>query len=293
MKLRDAALSALLLTLSAAHCGGVVVTDDAPAAQAVEGFPESSSCEAVRASCGAAPQQFVRGHAEGLEGLEGARVQFGIRYLLERGQGLDQPHGVVSAWGRVEGGSFEACVCVPQNANVYPEVAAVAFAPEAASPTRESVVRASFSRRYATLGDEDLAYALREPAGEALVAASLAAMVEGERAVRVRGLGDEMTGATLYGGLVAGERPVAAQIVGGAVAEGGVNLSWVMPGRASSDERVALLLDLNRDHRCDEGDLGALVRLDGRDEVTPGAWLRGAELSGVCRALGLDAERER
>ena len=305
MDARLSSLTALLLALSAAHCGGVVVssnqvdaagsdaaTSDAAIVKAAPDAAPSPTCAEVRASCGPAPQMFVRGHAEGLAGLDGARAQFAMRYLLQRGNGLNVPHGVVSAWGRVEGGAFEACVCLPRGANEYPELAAVVFAPGSAGETSRNVARAAYSQRYATLGDEDLAYFLRESPTAAQVEAALAAMVDRTSAVTVRGL-DPGEGARIYGGLVADERPVAAQVVGGVVADGRVRLEWIMPGRQWPTERVALVVDRNGNRRCDEGDLGASVRLDGRQEVAVGSWLQGASLTAACQALRLEAERER
>lgn len=295
--------SALLFLASLnAQCGGVVVLADrgdggepadAPAAtRPRDAASPSPGCAEVRASCGAPPQQFVRGHAEGLTGLDGARVQFAMRYLLTRGNGLNVPHGVVSAWGRVQGGAFEACVCLPRGANEYPELAAVVFAPGSTGETGRDVARAVFSRRYATLGDENVAWGLREAPSEAQAEAALAAMVDRTSAVGVGGLSG-MEGARAYGGLVADERPVAAQVVGGAIADGRVRFQWIMPGRQWPGERLALLVDRNGNRRCDDGDLGASIGLDGRQDVTVGAWLQGASLNAVCRALLLDAERER
>lgn len=302
---RPGLLALLLLGVGAAHCGGVVVSADgdagsvqpdapAPDAPAVAPLdvPTSPGCAEVRAACGDAPQQFVRGHAEGLTGLDGARVRFAMRYLLERGNGLDVPHGVVSAWARVERGAFEACVCMPRGGNEYPEVAAVVFAPGSAGETGRDVARAVFSRRYATLGDEDASHSLRETPSEAQAEAALAAMVERTASVTVRGL-DAAEGARVYAGLVADERPVAAQVSGGAVEGGAVQLRWIMPGTEWPSERLALVVDRNGNRRCDDADLGASVRLGGRREVTLGALVQGAALTPICRAVLLDAERER
>lgn len=190
MNTRLAPLKALVLSLACAHCGAVVTSseltpDAAPVDAAVvdvaaaDAAP-SPSCAAVRASCGALPQQFVRGHAEGLTGLEGARVQFAMLYLRESNMGIGAPRGVASAWGRVEGGAFEACVCLPRGGNEYPQLAAVVFAPGTVTQTRSDVARAVFSQRYATLGDEDLAWMIQEPPTDAMIDEALAAMIERE-----------------------------------------------------------------------------------------------------------------
>jgi hypothetical protein len=275
----------------------MVTSEFADAAAPVDATPApdaapSPSCEAVRAACGPAPQQFVRGHAEGLTGLDGARAQFAIRYLRESGNGLDVPHGVASAWGRVTGGAFEACVCLPRGGDEYPQVAAVVFAPGTSGELRRDVARAMYSPRYATLGDEELTQALREAPTDEGAEAALAAMVDRVARLSVQGFDAAAEGARVYGGLVADERPVAAQVAGAAVAAGGAQLNWIMPGRAWPGERLALLVDRNGDRRCDDGDLGAIVPVDGRPSVTVRAWLQGAALTSVCASLRLEASRE-
>jgi hypothetical protein len=295
-------LSLVMIALLAAGCGAAVssapataesdagVTADAPPAAPMT-WP---GCAEVQATCGDEPQRFVRGHAEGLTGLDGARVRFAMRYLREEGNGLNVPHGVVVAGAEVRGGAFEACVCMPRGGNNYPQVAAVVFAPGTTGETSREVVRAMFSQRYATLGDENLSYALTEVASAPVVEAALAGLVDRAHEVRVRGV--EAAAATegrVYAGLVADERPVAAQVVtGGSVEGGGVAFEWIMPGREWPSERVAMVVDRNGNRRCDDGDVGATVRLDGRREVDGVAWVQGDALAGVCAALRMDEGRE-
>lgn len=306
------ALSFLLLSLVATGCGAVVtpapaVVDDAGSATADAGgvpadappvIPETwPSCAEVRASCGAEPQRFVRGHAEGLTGLDGGRVRFAMRYLREDNRnGLNVPHGVVVGGAEVRGGAFEACVCMPHGGNVYPQVVAVVFAPGTTGETSRDVARATFSQRYATLGEENVSYALNAVAAAPVVEAALAGLVDRAHEVRVRAPGvDEAAAAAgrVYAGLVADERPVAAQVVTGGPAEGGgLAFNWIMPGRQWPSERVALVIDRNGDRRCDAGDTGATVRLDGRREVDSVEWVQGDALLGVCAALRMDEGRE-
>ncbi len=302
MSCRNAFLALLSCCLGSVGCGGVVVHPDgesrseADAAVSADAPPPtpvtSPSCSEVRASCGPEPQRFVRGHAEGLTELEGARVQFAVRYLRTSGVGLNIPHGVVSAWGRVARGAVEACVCLPRGGNEYPQIAAVAFAPGSSGETPRDVLRAMYSQRYATLGDEDLAFGLREVPSAGQVEAALAAMSDRASTVTLRGLDAATVGQRVYGGLVADERRIAAQVAGAAVEGASARFEWIMPGRYWPSEALAVVVDRNANRRCDEGDLGARVRLDGRSEVTVPAWLRGAELASVCAAVGLEVQRE-
>src|SRR4051812_9977776 len=89
-----------LLALGTAHCGAAVAPGDSDAGAPVDSgaiaeqdagpvVAPSPSCEEVRAGCGPSPQQFIRGHADGLTGLDGARVEFAVRYAGV-GQDLSQ-----------------------------------------------------------------------------------------------------------------------------------------------------------------------------------------------------------
>lgn len=207
----------LVLSLAAAGCGASVtpapeggdagsLPPDAPSAQALTPAPSTASCAEVRAACGAEPQAFVRGHAAGLTGLEGARVRFAMRYLLRDGDGLNEPRGVVSAASEVRGGAFEACVCMPRGASGYPEIAAVVFAPGSTGETGRDVARAVFSQRYATLGDEDLSVALGQTPTAPQAEAALAGLSDRSRSLRVRGLDRAVEGTRVFAGLVADER---------------------------------------------------------------------------------------
>jgi hypothetical protein len=294
--------SLFVLTLLAAGCGASVTPapspseEDAGAVSAdVPSTPVSTaSCEEVRAACGPAPQQFVRGHARGLTGLDGARARFAMRYVLREGEGLNVAHGVVVAGAEVRGGAFEACVCMPRGGSGYPQMAAVVFAPGTSGETGREVARAMFSQRYATLGDEDVSFALNEVPSAPETEAALAALVDRTHELRVRGLDGMAEGGRAYAALVADERPVAAQVIGGVVEGGALSLDWIMPGRQWPTERLALVIDRNGNRRCDDGDLGATVRLDGRRELDGvGQWVQGAALAGVCRALSLESGRER
>jgi hypothetical protein len=292
----------LLLGLATSACGASVTSspaDDAGAPMtadvAVTVTPRSPSCAEVRATCGAAPQQLVRGHAAGLAGLEGARVRFAMRYVREQGRGLDVPHGVVVATTEVRDGAFEACVCMPEGANAYPQIAAVVFAPGAPGETGRDVARATFSQRYATLGDEDESAALTGVPQRAEVEAALAGLVERTRALRVTGLPEAAGEGFVHAGLVAAERPVAAQVVAGVRDGAATAFDWTMPGRAWPTERVAIVVDRNHDRRCGEGDLGLIAAVGERStlDLAGAAWSEGAALGAACAAVGLDASRER
>lgn len=302
---RHTSLWSLVVVLSAG-CGGVVVTgadaapfdaapvDATPSEVAVDrpvSPPTSPSCEAVRAACGPLPQLFVRGHAEGLVGVDGARARFAIRYNRD-GSGGVRPDGVASAWATVTRGAFEACVCLPRGGNEYPMVAALVYAPGASGESSRDVTRAMASQRFATLGDEELGSALAETPPPTVIEAALAAMEDRSAELTVRGWPASLEGATLHAGLVSDARPVAAQIITQTVSSGSAHLLWFMPGRASPDERVVLLIDRNRDRRCDPDDLAASVRLDGRAELTVPTLVTGPALAPLCAALALDAPRE-
>lgn len=287
-----------LLAASAAGCGMVVngTTGDAAVSDAVTAAEaavpaESAACDAVRAACGPAPQTFVRGRAEGLTVPDGAVARFAIRYVPADDASLSDARGVVVGTARVRGGAFEACVCVPRGASGYPQVAAVVLAPGAAGLRGGDVLRGMVSQRFATLGDEDVSEALRPPPSRAQAEAALAAM--DDRALpRTLTLPGVDEGATVFAGVVASERPVAAQVATTTVRDGRASVTWNMPGRAWPDERVAVLVDRNRDRRCDAGDLALWAPL-GRDaEPVTATPATGAVMTAVCAALALDDLRE-
>jgi hypothetical protein len=291
-------LALLWLSVASVHCGAAVSPTDRDAALtdaadvSVADAAPSPSCEEVRAACGPSPQQLVRAHATGLMGMEGARVQFAMRYLLVDGEGLNAPRGVAMARSEIRDGAFEACVCVPRGANSYPQVAAVVFAPGTTWETGREVVRASFSQRFGTTGDEDLTDSLL-PSTPARSEAALAAMVDRTEQMTVRGLEAALAGFPVYAGLVADERPVAAQIAADTITRGQIALRWTMPGRPWPGERLVLVVDRNQDGRCGEGVLGASMPLMGRRDLSGiGEWLQGAALASVCEALALEAPRE-
>ncbi len=287
-----------LLALASAHCGGNVATDTAPPTDSgtvtVDApspeWAETAACATVQASCTTAPAVFVRGHAEGLPDLEGARVEFAVRYILEEGMGLDVPHGVVVGRAHVKGSAFEACVCVPRGANMYPQIAAAVYRPGSTSMISRDVVRASFSQRYATLGDEDVGYALKALPNDLQKEAAVAAMSDRTAKATLGGLG-AVEGITA--GLIADERPLAAQVTTRAVAGGKVQLAWTMPGRAFSSERIAFFVDRNKNGKCDVdgSDAGGFAPFATTIEFG-GAWLEGSLLTPVCDALRADSPRE-
>lgn len=266
-------------------------TGDAVAVAEAAVPAESAACDAVRAGCGPAPQTFVRGLAAGLAVPDGALARFAIRYVPAENASLSDARGVVVGTARVRGGAFEACVCVPRAANGYPQVAAVVLAPGAAGLRGGDVLRGMVSQRFATLGEEDVSEALRAPPSRAQAEAALAAMDDRAltRSVLLPGVDD---GATVFGGVVSAERPVAAQVVLATAGAGRAGLVWNMPGRAWSDERVALLVDRNRDRRCDVGDLAFWAPLGREAEPVTATVASGAAMTAVCAALALDDPRE-
>ena len=288
------------VSLMSVHCGGAVAetsaADSGPSVNVgadtgvvVEPraeWAETASCEAVKASCTTAPAVFVRGHAEGLPGLDGARVDFAVRYLSKEGSGLEVPHGVALGRTRVKGSSFETCVCVPQGANMYPQIAAVVYRPGSTRETTADAARASFSQRYATLGDEDVSYGLNALPTDAQKAAAVAAMVERTATVTLRNV---VTTGRVVAGLVADERPLASEVTGNVVSGDTVVLTWMMPGRAWASERVAFFADLNGNGKCDAADTGGFAPVSGAFD---GKWLTGAGLTPVCDALQVGASRE-
>lgn len=284
-----------LSALAALHCGNAVApgtegpTGETPAA--VTPAPSTLSCAEVQASCGAEPQRFVRGHAEGLVGLDGARVLFSMRY--RGGYPEEQPSGVVTGAGQVRGGAFEACVCMPYGGNWYPEVAAVVFVPGSSGETGADVARAHYSQRYATLGDEDFSGSLEAEPARSLAEAALAATMDRAQTLRVRGLEASAEGRDVYATIVAPERSVGAQVVGGQVVAGAATLELTMAGRRWPGERAAIYVDRDGDHRCGEGDLGAFAAFDesGAVDGRSAAWVQGAALREVCDAMGSGSAR--
>ncbi len=272
-----------------AMAADVTGTTDAGSADA--GPPRT--CAEVRAACGPSPQMVVRGHAEGLTGVDGAAVRFAVRYLTTPGTGLGGPRPVAAGRGQVTAGSFEVCVCLPEGANNYPVIAAVVYAPGSAAQSSRDVVRAVVSQRYATLGDEDLGMALQTLPGAIETEFALAECLERTSAVTVSGLDAALEGAHVFGGLVAAARPVAAQFVSTTVAASRARFEWDAPGAAWADESLALLVDSNANARCDDGDRGAILRVDARGELPASAlaWLQGAALTPVCDALRVEVAR--
>jgi hypothetical protein len=289
-------LASFFLVLPA--CGGavapspseVVTTDSGPTPEPKVEWSETASCDAVKASCGADPAVVVRGHAAGLAGLDGARVEFAVRYLNEEGMGLDVPHGVAIGRTHVSGGEFATCVCVPHGANMYPQIAAVVYRVGTTGLASRDVARATFSQRYATLGDEDVSYALNAVPDPLHSEAAVAAMVE--RTARTT-FDVKLESVHIYAGLIADERPLAAQVTGGALEAGKAQLTWTMPGRAWSTERVAFFADRNANGKCDvDGtDTGAIAPF-ASSIGAPAKWLTGSELAVVCDALRVGASRE-
>lgn len=284
-----------LSALAALHCGNVVApgaegpVGEAPAA--VTPAPSTLSCAEVQASCGAEPQRFVRGHAEGLVGLDGARVLFSVRY--RGGYPEEMPSGVVTGAGQVRGGAFEACVCMPYGGNWYPAVAAVVFAPGSSGETGADVVRAHYSQRYATLGDEDFSGSLEAEPARSLAEAALAATVDRAQTLRVSGFDAALEGRHAYATIVAPQRSVGAQVVGGQVTGGAATFGLTMAGRRWPGERAAIYVDRDGDLRCGEGDLGAFADFDasGAVDVRSASWAQGAALREVCDAVGSDSPR--
>lgn len=279
-----------LFVLTTTHCGIVAseppVTEPSP----VDPWTETASCTEVRATCGGDPAMTVQGLATDLASLDGARVEFAVRYLLEEDKGLGMPHGVARGRTHVKDGAFETCVCVPHGANMYPEIAAVVYRPGTTGETSANVARAMFSQRYATLGTEDVTYALAALPSDGAKAAALAGMSPRTATVVVGNLAP-FEGHQVLAGLVADERPVTAQVAFGGVEGGKLSLTWTMPGRAWSSERVALFVDRNKNGKCDAGDAGTFASFAGTIEPT-GPWLEGAALAPVCDAVAPGASRE-
>jgi hypothetical protein len=161
----DAALDAPSAEASGPETGG------GPADAALDASPAEASgpaamtapCADVVASCGPSPALVVRGHAEGLVGLEGATVAFAMGFV-EPGTGVAGPDSNAVA-GRtvVRGGAFESCVCMPFGADSYPATAAVVFRPGATTETAGDVAAAVFRQLFATEGDEGFGPELTAP----------------------------------------------------------------------------------------------------------------------------------
>ncbi len=284
---------ALALLFATTHCA--IVTPAAEPTDDAGATPEwkpTASCAEVKTSCGGDPALAVRGHAAGLVGLDGARVEFAVRYLTVEGKGLDMPHDVAVGRTVVAAGAFETCVCVPHGANMYPQIAAVVYRPGTTGTVSADVARATYSQRYATLGEEDVAYALGSVPGDAQKEAAVAALSPRTANVVVSDLA-AVEGHQVLGGLVAAERPVAAQLSFGGVEAGRLSLTWNMPGRAYPTERVAFFVDRNKNGKCDTdgSDAGAFIAF-APTIAGPGVLLEGAALAPVCAALLPGAPRE-
>lgn len=252
-------------------------------------------CDEVRATCTGPEAMMVRGHVSQVADLEGHSFCFAMRYLTRSGDGLDHPYDVVRSTSVIREGRAEACVCVPQGANSYPQVAAVIVRPGERELRADNTARASFSRRYATLGDEGFVWTLTGAPSREVVAAGLAAMDSRGFSLTLRGRSPQVTGATMRGGLVGAARPLAYDVARTTIGPSDPVLRWVMPGRQLDDERVALWHDRNDDGRCDEADQGAFVVLAGRTEIPMESvsWSQGAMLASVCDALVLNGQGER
>jgi hypothetical protein len=289
-------LTAIALIGAGTGCAatGLPVGDPMQPPGSMVAFAETASCAQVRASCTGAEAMVVRGHAENLRGLDGAHVRFAIRYLTSRGEGLDVPHGVAAGASVVREGAFESCVCVPQGANSYPQVAAVIFAPNSTEESPATVERAVFSQRYATLGDENVGYILN---GQPTLVAKVAALAALEDRVATLSLTDSRTltqGDTVIAGLVSTERPIAAQTTSGVAVGNDLQFRWIMPGRLLSNERVAWVIDRNHNNHCDAADVGGFgtasaAQTLSANSLTP---LTGAALIAVCDALMVGVSRE-
>lgn len=286
-----------LLALGLVHCGGSVAADSSPTPAADTGvvttpepeptWAETAACATVEASCTGKEAVVVTGKASGLAFLDGARVEFAVRYIKEEGRGLDVPRGVALGRTSVKAGAFSTCVCVPTGANLYPQIAAAVYRPHSTSLTSKDVVRATFSQRYATLGTEDVGYALNAVPTELQKAAAVAAMSDRVASIVIHGLG---TYDGVTAGLVADERPLAAQVVTGGAKSGSATLAFHMPGRAYASERVAFFVDRNTNGKCDDGDVGGFAPSAPTIEVK--TWLEGTALTPVCDALRPESSRE-
>jgi hypothetical protein len=165
------------------------------------------------------------------------------------------------------------------------------YVPGTTGLTGRDAARTTFSQRFATLGDEDVSSALEAAPSDVQKEAAVAAMIDRTAETTLELASGET--AAVYAGLVADERPIAAQISTGDATSPGVGLTWHMPGRAWSSERVAFFVDRNGNGKCDTdgGDVGAFVPFASAIKFGD-TWLAGAALASVCDALRLEASRE-
>ncbi|APR87954.1 hypothetical protein A7982_13303 [Minicystis rosea] len=271
--------------LAAAQGAGCAVTDRRDAASRRPRTDPATSpvCVAAHAACTLPDPFMVRFQADGLSGLDGARVRVG----------LSQPHRPdppATATARVEDEHFEACLCVPRPWQGYPVLSAVVYAKGSTGETGADVARAVSRYTYVTAGDEDMSLGLRDKPTRVQVEAALGALDPRMAEVVVRGVDPALDGHIAFAGIVAAERPVAAQVKPNRIEHRDVRFAWKMPGRAWPSEQLAVVLDHNDDQRCDPGDFGALITLENRTEVPAASitWLTGKAIEPVCRALAYD-----
>ncbi len=263
-------MATVFLALAASGCGATVSATNATAPP-----PERfASCAEVRAACTGEAETVVRAFAQGITAHNGARFRFAVRSVTQQGNGLDGARSVAVGGAEVRDGAVEACVCA-RNANLYPQVSYVLFAPATTETRAEDVTWASFMQLYAIRGDNELSLSDERPS-RAVIESSLAALVDRTVTVRVTDLDPALDGRSLLAGLISDERVVATDRTRGEIAEGSTTLRWVMPGRTSPSERVVLVLDNNGDHQCGVGDSVAAIAL-AADQPTVSA--RGARWS--------------
>lgn len=268
---RTTRVATALFALGTSHCGAMVSASNvAPSTR--ERF---ALCPEVRATCTGETETLVRVFAQGIAAHNGARFRFAVRYVSEQGNGLDVPRGVALGGDEVRDGSVEACVCVARNANLYPQVSYVMFAPSTTATRAEDVSWASFSQLYAIRGEQEFAPENARPT-RSVIEASLAALVDRTVTVQVTDLDPAFNGRSLIAGLLSDERVVATDRAHGEIANAATTVRWVMPGRASPSERVVLVVDNNGNHQCDVGDSVTTVALPS-DSATVS--VRGAQWS--------------
>jgi hypothetical protein len=252
-------------------------------------------CAAVRDACEETSEsdspRFTRAFASGLGALEGAPVRFAVRYLLTLGSGLDTPRGVVTASTTVEGGEFEACVCVPRNGNNYPEIAAAVFAVGSNAERGSEVELGYLTQAFGVAVEQDLSSdlaAVDEVDAELVVAA----MTERTEEIHLSGLEGELDDVTLWAGIIAPERPLAARLVRTEAGSAEADLLFSMPGFAWPDEELVVIFDRDDDGSCGEGDVAyGFPDLAGRTELDAGEGLRvegATDLGPPCAALRVD-----
>jgi hypothetical protein len=269
-------MATVFLALAASGCGATVSANNV-APTAPERF---ASCAEVRAACTGEAETVVRAFAQGIAAHNGARFRFAVRYVTEQGNGINVSRGLSVGGAEVRDGAVEACVCA-RNANVYPQVSYVLFAPGTTETRADDVSWASFMQLYAIRGDNELALTDERPS-RAVIESSLAALVDRTVTVRVTDLDAALEGRALLAGLLSDERVVATDRTRGEISEGATTLRWVMPGRPSASERVVLVLDNNSNHRCDVGDSVTAIPL-AADPTTVSA--RGAQWSSSADAV--------